>query len=126
MVEVLDVSTYVQPFPWGKNAEVAPKSGQITGWQGFITVDGTPYNWMGAVVGPKLANQVSFEYTSTKSIFTLDVDGKVAMTVTFLSPIYADDLLRQSLQFSYIDVKVKSADGRSHNVQVYMDISGGT
>ena len=99
--------------------------GNILGWQGFIAVDGVSYNWMGAAPGPPPVNQISLEYTSTKSIFTFDVDGKVTMLVTFLSPVYPDDLARQSLQFSYISVKVKSADGAPHSVQVYMDVSGG-
>ncbi len=80
---------------------------------------------MGAASGPAAANQTSFEYTSTKSIFTFNVGGKVTMTATFLSPVFPDDLPRQSLQFSYVDLKVKSSDGGSHQVQVYMDISGG-
>ncbi|TPX12214.1 uncharacterized protein E0L32_007100 [Thyridium curvatum] len=96
---------------------------QIIGWQGLINVDGSSFNWMGAG-GGTLVSQTSFQYTSTKSIFTFDVGGKITMTVTFMSPVYPDDLVKQSLQFSYIDVKVKSADGSSHKVQVYMDISG--
>lgn len=80
---------------------------------------------MGGAPGPSTVKQTAFSYTSTKSIFTFDVSGKVQMTVTFLSPVYPDDLVKQSLQFSYVDVKVKSSDGRSHSVQVYMDISGG-
>ena len=90
-----------------------------------MSVDGTVFNWMGGAAGPEPVTQTAFSYTSTKSIFTFDVDGKVEMTVTFLSPVYPDDLVRQSLQFSYVDVKVKSSDGSSHSVQVYMDISGG-
>jgi len=81
---------------------------------------------MGAAPGPPTVQQKSFQYTSTKSIFTFDVAGKVTLTVTFLSPVYTDDLLRQSLQFSYVDVAAQSADGRSHHVKVYMDVTGGT
>jgi hypothetical protein len=80
---------------------------------------------MGGAPGPSLVNQVSLEYTSTQSIFTFDVAGKVTLTVTFLSPVYPDDMGRQSQQFSYIVTKAKSADGAAHNVQVYMDVSGG-
>lgn len=80
---------------------------------------------MGGAPGPGPVNQVSLEYTSTQSIFTFDVDGKVTLTVTFLSPVYPDDMARQSLQFSYISVKAKSSDGTPHDVQVYMDVSGG-
>lgn len=80
---------------------------------------------MGGAPGPSLVNQVSLEYTSTQSIFTFDVAGKVTLTVTFLSPVYPDDMGRQSQQFSYIVTKAKSSDGAAHNVQVYMDVSGG-
>ncbi len=95
------------------------------GWQGLVAVDGTVYNWMGGYSGPDLVTQVSLEYTSTRSIFTFDVDGKVTLTVTFLSPVYPDDFVRQSLQFSYISVAAVSSDGGNHQVQVYMDVTGG-
>lgn len=95
------------------------------GWQGFVAVDGVAYNWMGGAPGPANVKQVCLEYTSTKSIFTFDVDGKVTLTVTFLSPVYPDDMARQSLQFSYVSVKAQASDGQAHRVQVYMDVSGG-
>ncbi len=71
------------------------------------------------------AKQTALEYTSTRSIFTLDVGGVVEMTVTFLSPVTPDELLRSSLPYSYLDVAVASADGDSHDVQLYTDISAG-
>ena len=70
-------------------------------------------------------NQKSFEYTSTRSIFTLDVAGKVQMKVTFLSPVVPDDLMKASLPQSYLDVAVYSTDGNQHDVQLYTDISAG-
>lgn len=70
-------------------------------------------------------NQTSFEYTSTKSIFTLDVEGKVELTVTFLSPVVPDDLMRSSLPQSYMEVDVHSKDENEHAVQLYTDISAG-
>ena len=90
----------------------------------MIRVDGTSYTWMGGVQPPRV-NQTSFQYTSTKSIFVLDVAGLVEMTVTFLSPITPNDLKRQSLVFSYLHVDVKSKDGANHDVQLYADISAG-
>ncbi|KAK4133796.1 DUF1793-domain-containing protein [Trichocladium antarcticum] len=98
-------------------------TGNIMGWQGFIAVDGAAYNWMGGAPGPPSVNQLSLEYTSTKSIFSFDVGGKVILTVTFLSPVYPDDMARQSLQFSYISAKARSSDGAPHKVQIYMDVS---
>lgn len=100
-------------------------SGQNTGWQGFVAVDGTVYNWMGAAVGPDVVNETSATYTSTQTVFTFDVEGKITLTATFLSPVHPNDLLKQSLQYSYVDVTAVSADGDSHSVQVYMDCSGG-
>jgi hypothetical protein len=80
---------------------------------------------MGGAPGFDHAKQVFLHYTSTKSEFVFDVDGKVNLTVTFLSPVYPDDLARQSQQFSYVSVKVACSDTQKRNVQVYMDVSGG-
>jgi hypothetical protein len=71
------------------------------------------------------ANQTSYEYTSTKSIFTLTANDQVQLKVTFLSPLTPNDLKRQSLIFSYMEVEVSSMDGFQHDVQIYTDISAG-
>lgn len=72
-----------------------------------------------------MANQTGYEYTSTKSIFIIEVDGKIELKVTFLSPITPNDFKRQSLVFSYMNVEVSSLDGSDHEVQLYTDISAG-
>lgn len=100
-------------------------SGQVTALQGFIAVDGDVFNWAGAASGPSVATETSAEYTSTKTVFTYDVKSKVTLTVTFLSPVYPNDLVKQSLQYSYIDVSAVASDGASHDVQVYLDVTGG-
>ncbi|KAH7319365.1 glutaminase GtaA [Rhexocercosporidium sp. MPI-PUGE-AT-0058] len=97
-------------------------AGQIAAWVGMIKVDGITYTWMGDP-GPQSVTQTAFEYTSTKSVFTMDVGGRVEMNVTFLSPVTPEDPKRQSLIFSYLDVGVQSLDGHSHDVQLYTDIS---
>ncbi|PYH47798.1 glutaminase GtaA [Aspergillus saccharolyticus JOP 1030-1] len=97
-------------------------AGQINGWAGMVRVDGTTYTWMG-LPGTTTVNQTSYVYTSTRSIFTMTVDDKVQMNITFLSPITPNDLKRQSLIFSYVEVEVESLDGEAHDVQVYSDIS---
>jgi len=55
----------------------------------------------------------------------MDVGGVVQMNITFLSPITPNDLKRQSLPFSYVNVVVWSTDGNSHSVELYADISAG-
>ena len=103
---------------------VAGSSGSVTGWAGIIKVDGTSYTWMGNP-GATSATQMSFEYTSTRSTFILDVVGKVSMNVTFLSPVTPSDLKRQSVIGSYLHVTVAASDGSSHSVQLYADTSAG-
>ncbi|KAI1103178.1 glutaminase A [Jackrogersella minutella] len=98
-------------------------SQQVTGWAGFIRVDGTAYNWLGAPGGADLVDQTEFSYTSTRSTFVMSVGGKVEMNITFLSPVTPNDLKRQSLVFSYLEVAVSSLDGASHDVQLYADVS---
>ncbi|KAF2646103.1 glutaminase GtaA [Massarina eburnea CBS 473.64] len=98
-------------------------TGQTIGWTGLIRVDGNTFTWMGAPRDVEAASQVAFEYTSTKSIFTIEVDDKVSVKVTFLSPLTPEDFKRQSLVSSYLNVEVSSLDGADHNVQLYTDIS---
>lgn len=97
----------------------------VQGWQGFIRVDDVAYNWMGGHSGADLAEQTSLTYTSTRSTFSLTVEDKIDLQVEFLSPVYPDDLIRQSITFSYVEVSVKSLDGQDHDVQIYADVSGG-
>jgi hypothetical protein len=78
---------------------------------------------MGAPLNIPSANQTGYEYTSTRSIFTIEVNNKVSLKVTFLSPLTPKDLRRQSLVFSYMNVDVSSLDGSGHDVQIYTDVS---
>lgn len=80
---------------------------------------------MGAAPGAGNVDQESLKYTSTRTTFTMNVGGLVQMAAEFLSPVYPDDLRRQSVPFSYLKISVVSLDGRSHSVQIYSDVSGG-
>ena len=101
-------------------------SQHTNGWVGMIRVDGTAYTWMGAAAnGPAAVDQTEFSYTSTRSTFIMNAGGKVGMNITFMSPVTPNDLKRQSLTFSYLDVAVHSLDGSTHDVEIYTDISGG-
>jgi Domain of unknown function (DUF5127) len=77
------------------------------------------------VPGATNVDQTSYTYTSTKSIFTMNVGDILDMTITFLSPVNPNDLKRQSLTLSYMQVSVVSLDGKLHDVQLYSDISAG-
>ncbi len=100
-------------------------SGQVTAITGIVRIDGTAYVFAGAPGTPALAQlpQVSLTYTATQSTYVFSGAG-VNLTVTFLSPVDPDSLQRQSVPMSYITVNATSADGASHTVSVYLDISG--
>ncbi|KUJ19273.1 DUF1793-domain-containing protein [Mollisia scopiformis] len=106
---------------------VAGPNGAVTGWAGLIKVDGTSYTWMGAPVvngvAPTLVSQDSFEYTSQRSTFIMNVAGKVTMNVTFISPVTPTDLKKMSIIGTYLSISVVSRDGATHSVQLYADTS---
>jgi hypothetical protein len=74
---------------------------------------------------PPSVEQTSFEYTSERSTFIMNVANKTSMNVTFISPITPTDLKRQSIIASYLQVTVASTDGAAHAVQLYADTSAG-
>ncbi|TDL28683.1 DUF1793-domain-containing protein [Rickenella mellea] len=101
-------------------------TGSTLGWAGYIRVDGDVYNFLGDPNVPGAtalkAVQKSFQFTSTRSIFVMEA-GPVDLTVEFLSPVEPNDLVLQSLPFSYLSLIASSNDGNTHSVQIYTDIS---
>ncbi|KAI0766543.1 hypothetical protein BC629DRAFT_1596377 [Irpex lacteus] len=98
---------------------------KILEWYASIRVDGTAYTLFGA---PNLnisqATQKSFTFTPTQTVYIIDCGGKVNVTMTFVTPIEATDLVRLSSPFSYLQIAATSSDGQPHDVQVYSDTSG--
>ncbi|KAG8872279.1 hypothetical protein FRB98_009705 [Tulasnella sp. 332] len=97
-------------------------NGDITGWAGYIRVDGTAYAYMGTGGGATASVQKSVTITSTQSTFVITAGG-IDLTVNFLSPVEPTSLVNQSLPFSYLALSAIANDGRSHAVQFYSDIS---
>lgn len=62
--------------------------------------------------------------TPTRSRFELQ-GGGVELVVEFLSPVEPGDVRRQSIPMSYVTVTARSIDDQTHEVQLYLDISGG-
>lgn len=115
--------------------------GSKTGMAGIVRIDGTSYLFMGnpkIVLNvpdgnhgrphtlrdfPRALDQTALHITPTRSRFELQ-GGGVGLVVEFLSPVEPNDLKRQSIPMSYVNVTARSIDGRSHDVQLYLDISG--
>ncbi len=113
-------STGILPGTWPEHWDSTVKA--ITG---IAYVDGKPYLFLGApALTPSIPSmtQTLLKTTATQSIFTLTAGG-VNLTVDFLSPVEATDLKRLSIPLSDISTTVQSADGATHSVSVYFDIS---
>jgi len=89
----------------------------------LIRVDGQAYRLMGSE--PKdvpAMPQAGLEVTPTRSIYSFD-DGKVQVTLTFMTPALPHDLEALALPLSYLTWAVRSADGRTHTVSIYNSTS---
>ena len=74
--------------------------------------------------GVLLAKQKSVEVTATQTIYDFECVG-VDLKVTFTSPLLMNDLALFARPVSYITYKVKTNDGRNHNVKVLLSASSG-
>ncbi|PWG81860.1 glutaminase family protein [Pararcticibacter amylolyticus] len=72
--------------------------------------------------GITLARQKSVEVTATRTIYQFAC-GNTDLTLTFTSPLLMDNLSLMARPVSYISCKVKSTDGRPHNVKLYLGAS---
>ncbi|KAL5508744.1 hypothetical protein ACEPAG_4723 [Sanghuangporus baumii] len=94
------------------------------GWVAAILVDGTPYQLLGGPLANTVnASQQSFVFTPTRSSYVLQA-GLVNVTMTFMSPIEAKDIVRQSMPFSYLYFEVDSIDGNAHDIRIRSDVTG--
>lgn len=100
---------------------------------GLITVDGEEKIFMGKkrhnpfyhkyFGTPEKITQTGLEITPLKTIYTFQ-DDKIRLEITFTTPLLPDDLKLLSRPISYMSYKVNSLDGKSHNISVYVDVSG--
>ncbi|MGC4044318.1 MAG: DUF5127 domain-containing protein [Armatimonas sp.] len=91
---------------------------------GFIRIDGKAYRWAGtspAVQAPMTQTRVTV--TATRTTYTFEQDG-VALTITFVSPLLADDLDLLSTPVTHVLLEAKATDGKPHSVAIYIDTTG--
>ena len=99
-------------------------TGNVHAMCGLIRVDGKPLRFMGSAEEVAVqATQVSLDVRATQTIYRFKAAG-VSLTVTFTSPLIADDLELVSRPASYITFGAASTDGKPHSVQLYFDATG--
>jgi hypothetical protein len=90
----------------------------------IVRIDGKSYRVMGSRPSSlEPLPQTKVDITPTRTIYSFDTPI-IHLEMTFLSPVlpYKMDLFGRPL--SYIEWKIKSNDGKSHEVQLYMDAGG--
>ncbi len=104
---------------WTKHWTGAPNS-----MCGMVYIDGKPYRFAGPQPAevPVMEQSWSKVYP-TRSIYQFEGAG-VGLTLTFMTPLLADDLDVMSRPASYIEFEIKSLDGKKHNVTLYLDVTG--
>lgn len=70
----------------------------------------------------KIAQQKSVTINATQTIYSFTC-GPTDLTLSFTSPLLMDDLNLLSRPVTYINTAVKSNDGASHDVQLYLGAS---
>ncbi|KAJ7194203.1 hypothetical protein GGX14DRAFT_378230 [Mycena pura] len=92
-------------------------------WSGYIKVDGVAWHWLGDPALGNTSTWLSTTITPTRTVVAVQA-GPMLLNVTFLSPVEPSDWARQSFPFSYVYVDGASADGKTHSIQLYADITG--
>ena len=89
---------------------------------GLVRIDGHSYRFMGRWPEhvPALS-QTSLEVTPTHTRYRFEAEG-VSLSLTFLSPLIASDLDLVSRPVTYLTWEAKSADGRNHDVTLFLDV----
>lgn len=93
-----------------------------TGGEALLDVGIVEKNIPTADAKIQMAEQKSVKLNATQTLYEF-VCGKVNLSLTFTSPLLINDLDIMARPVSYISAKVKSNDGASHNVQLYLGAS---
>ncbi|MEN6305629.1 MAG: DUF4965 domain-containing protein, partial [Armatimonadia bacterium] len=89
----------------------------------MVRIDGKPYRIMGTTPGKvPLMEQTSLTVLPTRTIYTFEGAG-IALTLTFMTPALPEDMDVLSRPVTYLTYESRSTDGKSHEVQVYLDAS---
>jgi len=101
-------------------------NGDTTAMAGLARIDGTSFVFAGdPSIGETVTTlqQTQLTLTATRSVFTM-VGGGVQISLEYLSPIEPGDLQRQSIPMAWVLASAQSIDGASHDVSLYLDVSG--
>src|SRR5579872_5328466 len=90
--------------------------------KGIVRVDGHSFQFMGDQRDLPLLPQVSRAIWPTRTIYEFEGQG-IHLTATFLTPALPQDLDVLSRPLSYLTWSVRSTDGHSHPVELWVGAS---
>jgi hypothetical protein len=94
---------------------------------GIVRVDGKNYRFLGAPPRGKATEpaleQVSRQLTPTRTIVVMQ-SPEIELEVEFMSPLFPDNLEVMARPVTYLTWRVRSRDGKKHNVSLYLDAAG--
>ncbi len=91
---------------------------------GIVRVDGKSYRYLGDAAGSLPALQeTQRDITPTRTIVTLQ-NAQIELKVTFFTPAFPQDLQLLARPVTYLAWQVRSLDGASHQVTLYLDVDG--
>jgi hypothetical protein len=98
-------------------------TGRNFGACGLARIDGAPFRFLSPRPTRATAmTQLSLEVLPTRTVYELE-GGGVRLTLTFTSPLLPDDLDVLSRPATYLTWDARSADGREHRVELYLDVT---
>jgi len=72
---------------------------------------------------PAALTQKSLTAYPTRTVIVMELPGVVELTVTTLNTIFPDDILKMSMPTTSLTLEVRSLDGKTHNVETYLEAS---
>jgi glutaminase A-like protein/uncharacterized protein DUF5127/uncharacterized protein DUF4964 len=96
-------------------------TGAVHAMCGLARVDGRPYRFLGPerVNAPPM-KQLGVEVLPTRTLYRFEAAG-VHLALTFTTPALPEDLDVLARPVTYLTWDVRSADGRPHDVALYLD-----
>jgi hypothetical protein len=88
---------------------------------GIVRVDGKNYRYLGDADSsvPALL-ETGRQITPTRTVVTMQ-SSEIELSLTFLTPAFPDDIKIMARPITYLSWEVKSRDGGTHDVALYLD-----
>ena len=122
-VPLITVDPYFSVWSWDQINDRVPEhwTGIPNAMLGTVTVDGTPWCFLGKAQLPKLKQEdLTVDAMTTTVVFSND---QIRLTALFTSPMLVKELYYVSRPVSYLKLSWESLDGQDHKVSAKISCS---